>query len=219
MPGANLNPMAQGGIPKPNPYVIAETKPVDGDQIDVTFKYPRTKVFVGGLDFKLTVEELKQHFSQYGEVVDGCILKDIYTGQSRGFGFVLFKDEDVAQNLIRNIQVTTINGRKADIKKAEPKLGGQPFNPQRGGPQGAKMYPGGGGMDYGAPASIPPYGVQRYEDNGRSRSHSRDRGDERRSSGGGHHHRDVSNRYNVRYLIHSHYLGSWSKKLPWRRRS
>jgi RNA recognition motif-containing protein len=42
------------------------------------------------------VEELRQHFMQYGEVVDAVILKDIYTGQSRGFGFVIFKDEEVA---------------------------------------------------------------------------------------------------------------------------
>ncbi len=52
-----------GGIPpvvKPNPYVIAETK-TRGDEgsMEVTFKYPRSKIFVGGLDFKLTVEELK----------------------------------------------------------------------------------------------------------------------------------------------------------------
>lgn len=58
--------------------MIAETKN-DGDG-EVTYKYPKSKIFVGGLDFKLTVEELKEHFSQYGEVLDAIILKDIYTG-------------------------------------------------------------------------------------------------------------------------------------------
>jgi RNA recognition motif-containing protein len=117
--------MVQPGIPKPNPYVIAETKNRgDEPNAEVTFKYPRSKIFVGGLDFKLTVEELRHHFQQYGEVVDACILKDIYTGQSRGFGFVTFKEEDVAQDLIHNIMVTTINGRKADIKTAEVKQAG-----------------------------------------------------------------------------------------------
>jgi RNA recognition motif-containing protein len=69
-------------IQKPNPYVIAETKQSDKDpnSIDVTFKYPKCKIFVGGLDFKLTVDELRQHFTQYGEVIDAIILKDIYTG-------------------------------------------------------------------------------------------------------------------------------------------
>lgn len=75
MPGAPL-------IQKPNPYVIAEAKTSENQPgaIDVTFKYPKTKIFVGGLDFKLTTEELRQHFMQYGEVIDAVILKDIYTG-------------------------------------------------------------------------------------------------------------------------------------------
>jgi RNA recognition motif-containing protein len=64
---------------------------------EVTYSYPKSKVFVGGLDFNLTSEELKDHFQRnFGEVHDAIILKDIYTGKSRGFGFVTFKDESVA---------------------------------------------------------------------------------------------------------------------------
>jgi RNA recognition motif-containing protein len=99
MPGAaGFNPAMAGVAPvsKPNPYAIAETKVKGDNALEVSFKYPRSKIFVGGLDFKLTQDELKYHFQQYGEVVDACILKDIYTGQSRGFGFVTFKDEDTA---------------------------------------------------------------------------------------------------------------------------
>ncbi len=48
-------------IQKPNPYVITEAKTSEKEpgSIDVTFKYPKSKIFVGGLDFKLTVEELR----------------------------------------------------------------------------------------------------------------------------------------------------------------
>ena len=92
-----------------------------GDE-QVTYSYPKSKVFVGGLDFNLTSEELKDHFQKnFGEVQDAIILKDIYTGKSRGFGFVTFKDEGVAQKLIKEVTVTEINKRKIDIKKAEPK--------------------------------------------------------------------------------------------------
>lgn len=64
---------------------------------------------------------MKQHFLQHGEIESAVILKDINTGQSRGFGFVTFKDEAVAQDLIQNLHVTNIAGRKVDIKSAEPK--------------------------------------------------------------------------------------------------
>ncbi|CDW80303.1 heterogeneous nuclear ribonucleoprotein [Stylonychia lemnae] len=191
------NPLIQ----KPNPYVIAETKTnaQDPGHVDVTFKYPKTKIFVGGLDFKLTVEELKQHFSQYGEVVDAIILKDIYTGQSRGFGFVSFKDEDVAQNLIRNILVTTINGRKADIKTAEPKL--NPFIPQKGHPGQMQQY---NSQNFDSqPAMIPPYGSRGgYDD--QSRSNSRDRG---RSDKHHHHKGDQRGGYKPRHRGSSHSSG------------
>jgi len=70
-------------------------------------------------------------------------LKDIYTGQSRGFGFVTFKDEKVATNLVKKVTVTSINGRKVDIKKAEPKAGGNNNEVGRGssGPMNAARAP------------------------------------------------------------------------------
>lgn len=97
-------------INKPNPYVIVETdanaaggQHTGHGKKDVVFKYPKSKIFVGGLDFRLTNEELKQHFSEFGEIESAVILKDINTGQSRGFGFVTFRDEAVAQDLIINM--------------------------------------------------------------------------------------------------------------------
>lgn len=103
---------------------------------------------------------------QFGEVQDAIILKDIFTGQSRGFGFVTFTEEDVAQHLIRNNPITEINGRRVDIKKAEPKEkgsgppvpgGGKPgFQGGNGGNNGhgGGSHMGGGGQ----PATIGPYG-------------------------------------------------------------
>jgi RNA recognition motif-containing protein len=58
--------------------------------------------------------------SQYGRIEECIILKDASLGTSRGFGFVTFEDAEVSNKLIRN-HVTHINGRKADIKPAEPK--------------------------------------------------------------------------------------------------
>lgn len=87
-------------VNKPNPYVIVEPAEQesrnDGVKKEVVFKYPKSKIFVGGLDFKLTNEDLKQHFLTYGAIESAVILKDINTGQSRGFGFVTFREEAVA---------------------------------------------------------------------------------------------------------------------------
>lgn len=62
-------------VTKPNPYVIVKQKDANGDapgkgndQKDtdenkqIVFEYPKSKIFVGGLDFKLTNDDLKQHF-------------------------------------------------------------------------------------------------------------------------------------------------------------
>ena len=125
---------------------------------EIVFKYPKSKIFVGGLDFRLTNEELKQHFSEFGEIDSAVILKDINTGQSRGFGFVTFKDEAVAQDLIINMQVTTINGRKVDIKSAEPKQKDSsqpaPVIPRKFNNQ----FPAVAGFNQPAYAMIPQYG-------------------------------------------------------------
>lgn len=80
-------------VPKPNPYVIVKKKDAsntdgqskeanhkDDDSKSVVFEYPKSKIFVGGLDFKLTNDELKQHFSEFGEIENSVILKDINTG-------------------------------------------------------------------------------------------------------------------------------------------
>ena len=57
-----LAPMS--AINKPNPYVITEQKQQkQGDDQNIKFTYPKSKIFVGGLDFKLTVDELKEHFT------------------------------------------------------------------------------------------------------------------------------------------------------------
>jgi RNA recognition motif-containing protein len=65
-----------------------------------------------------------EHFRQYGEIESAVILKHINTGQSRGFGFITFKDEDVAIDLVENVRCTMIHGRQVDIKSAQPKMGG-----------------------------------------------------------------------------------------------
>ncbi|XP_014679606.1 PREDICTED: RNA-binding protein squid-like isoform X2 [Priapulus caudatus] len=83
------------------------------------------KLFVGGLSWETTQEELQEYFSKYGTVVK-CILKtDPNTGRSRGFGFVVFEDKDVIEGVMSSTH--TLNGRQIDPKRAKSRPGQEPI--------------------------------------------------------------------------------------------
>ncbi|XP_075061692.1 DAZ-associated protein 1 isoform X2 [Mixophyes fleayi] len=91
------------------------------------------KLFVGGLDWSTTQETLRSYFSQYGEVVDCVIMKDKTTNQSRGFGFVKFKDPNCVGTVLAS-RPHTLDGRNIDPKPCTPR-GMQPerSRPREGG--------------------------------------------------------------------------------------
>ena len=64
------------------------------------------KMFIGGLSWETTVEELKEYFSQFGEVKDATIKTDM-NGTSRGFGFVLFNEESSVDNVLAAVQTAS----------------------------------------------------------------------------------------------------------------
>ncbi|XP_015221085.1 DAZ-associated protein 1 isoform X2 [Lepisosteus oculatus] len=78
------------------------------------------KLFVGGLDWSTTQETLRSYFSQYGEVVDCVIMKDKTTNQSRGFGFVKFKDPNCVRTVL-DTKPHNLDGRNIDPKPCTPR--------------------------------------------------------------------------------------------------
>ncbi|XP_069502858.1 DAZ-associated protein 1 isoform X4 [Ambystoma mexicanum] len=78
------------------------------------------KLFVGGLDWSTTQETLRGYFSQFGEVVDCVIMKDKTTNQSRGFGFVKFKDPNCVGTVLAS-RPHTLDGRNIDPKPCTPR--------------------------------------------------------------------------------------------------
>ncbi len=78
-------------------------------------------IFIGNLSKGTTVEELEKKFSTYGSV-DSCrIIKDIHSGESKGFGFVEMSDRPSASNAIKELNNLDLNGRRITVNEARPK--------------------------------------------------------------------------------------------------
>ena len=77
-----------------------------------------TKVFVGGLHDDTAEAEMSEHFGTFGEVLEVNIMYDRFTNAPRGFGFVTFKDPDVAHAVINYEQDHIVHGKKVDCKPA-----------------------------------------------------------------------------------------------------
>lgn len=76
------------------------------------------KIYVGNLPFRITKEELEQHFTQYGNVTETIIITDRETGRSRGFGFISFENEDAMNAAIQG-DGAELDGRPLKINQAQ----------------------------------------------------------------------------------------------------
>lgn len=79
------------------------------------------KLFVGGLPFSTTDEELAQAFSQYGAVASAVVVKDRDTGRSKGFGFVEFEKDDEGKAAEKALNGSDMGGRSITVNEARPK--------------------------------------------------------------------------------------------------
>jgi len=82
----------------------------------------KTKLFVWGLDWNLRWQELRDHFSQYGEVVFARVILDRETRRSKGFGFVEFANPEDAARAQAATNETELSGRtiRVDFAKEDP---------------------------------------------------------------------------------------------------
>jgi RNA recognition motif-containing protein len=78
------------------------------------------KLFVGGLPYRTTGDELREAFAKAGEVVSASIVTDRETGRSRGFGFVEMEDSS-ADNAIAMWNGKEFGGRMLTVSEARPK--------------------------------------------------------------------------------------------------
>jgi RNA recognition motif-containing protein len=117
-------------------------------------------IYVGNLSFNATEDDLKAAFGAFGTVASASIIKDKFSGESRGFGFVEMPTQAEAQAAIDGLNGQDLKGRALNVNEAKPRTegggsrgGGRPggkggFGGGRsGGGRGGFGGGGGGGRD------------------------------------------------------------------------
>ena len=98
-------------------------------------------IYVGNLSQGVTEEELRQAFEAFGKVTSANIIKDRYSGGSRGFGFVEMAVKSEAQAAINGLNGTLVRERTLSVSEARPR--------SEGGRGGGGAYGRGGGFGGG----------------------------------------------------------------------
>jgi RNA recognition motif-containing protein len=78
-------------------------------------------IYVGNLPYTATDADLRETFSQYGEVSSVQLITDKFTGESKGFGFVEMNSNAHADAAIKALNGTAMKGRNITVNQAKPK--------------------------------------------------------------------------------------------------
>ena len=93
-----------------------------------------SKLYVGGLPYSTTSEELREQFGRAGTVVSATVITDRFSGQSRGFGFVEMSTQDEAKAAIAMFDGQPFGGRRLKVEMASPQARSERKEPV-GGPR------------------------------------------------------------------------------------
>lgn len=78
-------------------------------------------IYVGNLSYEVTDDEVRDIFSPHGEISSVSIIKDKYSGQSKGFGFVEMPNQAEAEEAIKTLNESDLKGRNIKVNQAKPK--------------------------------------------------------------------------------------------------
>jgi RNA recognition motif-containing protein len=79
------------------------------------------RIYVGNLKYGVTDEQLKDMFGEFGEVASADVIKDKFSGQSKGFGFVDMPNDAEASDAIAALHDAMHDGRKLTVNEARPR--------------------------------------------------------------------------------------------------
>jgi RNA recognition motif-containing protein len=97
-------------------------------------------IYVGNLPLQASDQELEDLFKEFGHLSSAKIIRDMFSGESRGFGFVEINDKAAALKAIEAINLKEFKGKKLVVNEARPK------NDNRRGGGGRDNRGGGGGQ-------------------------------------------------------------------------
>lgn len=78
-------------------------------------------IYVGNLSREVTADELRQAFEEFGQVETVNIIKDKYSGESKGFGFVVMPSKDEGQSAIDSLNGKELKERTLNVNEARPR--------------------------------------------------------------------------------------------------
>ena len=79
------------------------------------------KLFVGGLPYSVDNNKLNEMFASFGAVISATVIVDKFTNQSKGFGFVEMADQAAAQEAIKSLDGSSLEGRRLGVSIAKPR--------------------------------------------------------------------------------------------------
>ncbi|MGA2531448.1 MAG: RNA-binding protein [Candidatus Aminicenantales bacterium] len=97
-------------------------------------------IYVGNISRTATEQDIKEAFEAFGAVQSAAIIKDKFSGESRGFGFVEMPNKEEADKAISGLNGKDLKGRTLTVNEAKPRTD----RPRTGGPGGGRGGFGGG---------------------------------------------------------------------------
>jgi len=88
-------------------------------------------IYVGQLPYNVNEDELREIFSEYGEIASLNLIKDRFSGQSKGFGFIDMPNNSEADKAIKALNKTMLKGREIKVNQAEERRKKSTFRKKR----------------------------------------------------------------------------------------
>jgi RNA recognition motif-containing protein len=113
---------------------LRETRICDGIQGEDQRRLSGRKymnIYIGQLPYSMTEEELREMFLEYGEINSLNLIKDKFSGQSKGFGFIDMPNNSEADKAIKALNKSMLKGREIKVNQAEERRKKNTFRKRR----------------------------------------------------------------------------------------